>query len=377
MASLHPSPVGGVYLGGAGRCLDGLEQLSGIAVDEKTGNLILLSEHREEIRLPPLRLDDVVVIFRSVYQHDEGPSVSIDPRPDDPHGPLMNVVHGKATLGTYVGWVLFEADRIMKCYNQGQDNVSRQPVSSAVAGYEDVLDTVYFGGDCANGRGPGGHWERFWIVPAEVNRYRASSGELTLLDVPLKVRTQKRVLRQGKLEDDPNGQSSPGALAFIAWFTRHFEDIAQEQYLQPPPETGLTEPVPIYAELRRIALTTAIAEQLRDQGVAMPFWMRDYPVRRIPVTATTPAMTIAKAKPTGATRLTAELYGGVNLSPADSVVRNIASAADLAKLPAPQRETGAKLLQFILPAEWGTGPRMDAGPAATGAGAHPHGTYRL
>jgi YD repeat-containing protein len=311
-------------------------------VDETTGNLVLLSERNGKIDLPPLRLDDVVVIFRSVYLHGEGPSVTINPRPDNPHGPIMDVVHGMATPDTYVGWVLFEVDRIMKCYNQGEDNVTRKPLSSAVPDHKAVLDTVYFGGDFADGRKPGGNWERFWIVPAEVTRYHADSGELTLFDVPLKVNTQKMVLRKGKLEDDPNGKSSKGALAFIEWFTRHFEGIAQEQYLQPPAESGLTKPVPIYAELRRIALTTAIAEQLRDQGVPMPFWMRDYPVRRIPIVSTTPSLTTTREKHEVMRTLTAQIYGGVNLSPADSVVRNVRSAEDTQKLPAAQREAAVK-----------------------------------
>jgi RHS repeat-associated protein len=343
-ASIAPSPVGGVYLGGAGRSLDGLGQISGIALDEKSGNLVLLTEHRGSISMPPLRLDDVVVIFRSVYLHGEGPSVSIDPLPDNPHGPVMNVVHGKATADTYVGWVLFETDRIMKCYGQGEDNVFHNKVSTRVPDYDTVLDTIYFGGNFADGRDPEGNWERFWIVPAEVTRFHANTGQLTLFDVPLKVNTQKMVLRKGKLEDDPNGQSSRGAMAFIDWFTCHYEGIAQEQYRQPPSETGLTEPVPIYAELRRIALTTAIAEQLRDQGVPMPFWMRDYQVKKVPFTKTTPSLTTQREKEEGQMLRIGKIFGGVNLSPSDSVVKNVSNAADAAKLPDAQREPAAKAL---------------------------------
>lgn len=337
--SLSPSTIGGVYLGGAGRCLDGLGQITGVAIDDKTGNLVLLTEKSGKVDLPPMRLDDVVVIFRSVYLHGEGLSVSIDPLPDNPHGPVMNVRHGKGTADTYVGWVLFETDRIMKCYNQGEDNLSNREVSSAVSGYKEVLDTIYFGGDFADGRKPGGNWERFWIVPAEVTRYRANTGKLTLFDVPLKVNTQKMVLRKGKLEDDPNGQSSRGARAFIEWFTCHYEGIAQEQYIQPPSETGINGPVPIYAELRRIALTTAIAEQLRDQGVPMPFWMRDYQVKKVMVTATTRSLTTTRKKEDGRF---SEIYGGVSLSPADSVIKDVKSKEDVAKLPTLQQETAIK-----------------------------------
>lgn len=45
-----------------------------------------------------------------------------------------------------------------------------------------------------------------------------------------------------------------------------------------------------FSELRRIALMTAIAEKLRDQGVAMPFWMHDYEVPRVPFEQFTPGL---------------------------------------------------------------------------------------
>lgn len=338
-SSLSPSPVGGVYLGGAGKLLEGLGQLKGVMVDPLTGQLVLISEQTGDIRLPSLRLDDVVTIFRSVYRHGEGPSVTINPHPADPHGPFMDVVHGAATPDTYAGWVLFEADRIMKTYNLGKDNVSKIPISTAVPGYDKVHDTIFFGGEFADGQKLGGNWERFWIVPAKVNRFQASPRELTLFDVPLKVKTQKMILKNGKLEDDPKGKSSKGALAFIDWFTGNYDGISRECYLQPPPETGLTEPVPVFSELRRIALITAIAEQLRDQGVPMPPWMKDYPVKRVPVTPTTPAMTVSDSKiKDDNIKVEASIYGGVNLSPADEVVRTFDPKSDLKGFKPEERE---------------------------------------
>lgn len=347
LSATSPSPVGGVYLRGASKVIAGLGQLKGVALDRKTGTLVLLAERAGDVQLPALRLDDVVTIFRSVYLHGEGPSVTINPRPDDPHGPVMDVVHGEGTRETYVGWVLFQADRIMKCYNLGRDNVSNTTVTSAVLGYERVLDTIFFGGDFSDGKRPGGTWERFWIVPAEVNQFRAPSRTFTLLDLPLKIRTQKMILKKGKLEDDSQGQSSRGALAFVDWFTRNYEGITGERFLEPPPETGITTPVPVFAELRRIALLTAIAEQLRDQGVPLPSWMKEYHVERVPVTATTPAMNVSAERTVGQQVLQASIYGGVNLSPANAVVRRFDGSADLDRLPSAARETWAREIRTI------------------------------
>ena len=83
----------------------------GVGLDETNGRMILIGEGQRPINLPPLRLDDVVTVFRSVYKHGEAPSVSIDPISNSDSETLMTVRHGPATVNTYVGWVLYEADR--------------------------------------------------------------------------------------------------------------------------------------------------------------------------------------------------------------------------------------------------------------------------
>jgi RHS repeat-associated protein len=311
-----PSNVGGIYLAGAGKTFEGLGSLSGIAVDESTGKLVLISEDKGGINLPPLRMDDVVTVFRSVYQHGEAPFVSIDPNPKDPHGPVMNTRHGAATDSTYVGWVLFEADRIMKAYSLGEDNITKKPVESKVPGYKQVLD-VQFSAD------PGGvNWERFWIVPSSVERNVSSDQALTLFDVPLMVKTQKMILKNGKLETAPGGKSSKGAEVFSKWFTENYDRISDESFSLPPAESGITKPVPVFKELQRIALITAIAEQLRDRGVALPFWMRGYEIKSFPTPGTTPSHTVTRNN--GNSILT--VFGGVNLSPStDKIITKMSS----------------------------------------------------
>jgi len=136
-------------------------------LDDKNGQLVLVAEGKDKIDLPPLRMDDVVTVFRSVYQHGEAPFVSIDPDPQNPRGPIMLVRHGEATANTYVGWVLFEADRVMKAYSLGRDNVTRQEIKSAIDGYQNLLDLGFSNFDKPQKEAT---WERFWIVPAQVSR---------------------------------------------------------------------------------------------------------------------------------------------------------------------------------------------------------------
>ena len=351
-----PSPVGGVYLGGAGGTIDGLGNVKGVRLDDN-GNLVLIGESGGDIKLPPLRVDDVVTVFRSVYLNGEGPTVTIDPNPKDPEKLPMVIVHSEATKDTYVGWVLYEADRLMKGYTLGKDNITKKEIESRVEGYSKVLDTMYFGAEPSRkepaGAGAGnlwinygnrvptdkeagGTWERFWIVPAEANRFEGPQKELSLFDVPLKVKTQKMKWEKKELVDDLKGKSSPGANAFTAWFTRNYDAIAAEQYLMPPPETGMSEPVPVFAELRRIALMTAIAEKLRDQGEPLPFWMRDYEVQKVTFEHETPGMEVAKEKEAGNMVRMARIYGGVELSPESKAVKVYGSSAEVAKT-APER----------------------------------------
>lgn len=327
------SPVGGVYLGGSGRMLEGMGELKGVRTDAN-GNLVIVGEEGGNIKLPPLRLDDVVTVFRSVYQNGEGPTVTIDPNPKDPHASPMVIRHSKATEDTYVGWVLYEADRLMKGYGQGVDNITQKDIASRVPGYANVLETTYFGGGNPQEAQKMGIWERFWIVPAESRRYEGSRKELTLFDVPLKVKTQKMRWQNGKLVDDLTGNSSPSAQAFTSWFTTNYDAIGGEQYLTPPKESGMTKPVPVFTELRRIALLTAVAEKLRDQGVPMPFWMHDYDVRKVPFEHVTPAMEVTRQRSSGSTIHTARVFGGVELSPESRSVKTYSTAGDVAKAPA-------------------------------------------
>lgn len=330
--SLSPSPVGGVYLGGAGGMVEGLGALKGIHIDANN-NLFLISEEQGDVKLPPLRIDDVVTVFRSVYLYGEGPTVTIDPNPENPEKSAMIIRHSEATEETYVGWVLYQADRLMKSYTQGMDNITQKDMVSRVPGYTDVVNTIYFGAGDPRASQKGGVWERFWIVPAEARRFEGARRELTLFDVPLKVKTQKMKWEKDKLVDDPNGKSSPGALAFTSWFTANYDSIAAEQYLTPPVESGITTPVPVFAELRRIALMTAIAEKLRDQNVPMPFWMYDYEVRKVPFEKFTPGLEVTWRRTNGDKIETAHIFGGVQLSAESKVVKTYATTSDVTNAP--------------------------------------------
>lgn len=344
----RPGRIGGVSLSGAGKALQGLGKLSGIALDKENGRLVLLgAEQDKKIGLSPLRLDDVVTVFRSVYDHGMAPFVSIDPKPDDPHGPVMLTRFGPEMENTYPGWILFETDRIMKTYGMGQDNITQRALQCKVPGYKDVLDARFDLGGKGSENKEGSVWERFWIVPAQVTRSSSQNDNLTLFDVPLKVNTERMELEKGKLVTAKDPKPTEGAHAFAEWFTANYAKIAEEAKLGAPDAVGKDGDSRIYLELQKIALITAIAEQLRDQGIPMPQWMRDREIKKCPTPVETPAITAKKSRSettkaernTTVTRTyTSRIYGGVQLAPADNVVRPVSQDPRTARIAAAVKE---------------------------------------
>lgn len=324
---MAPHRVGGVFLGGADRVLDGIGPLRGLQLEEKTGRIVLIADEAS-VNLPPLRIDDVVVIFRTVYDHGSVPWVSIDPDPKEPEHADMHVRLAPGLVNTYVGWVLMEADRVMKSYQIGVDNISRNELATSIPGHRHALHESF----ASDRNGP--TWQRFWIRPAAVQREDAVSGGLALLDVQLEVATQAMVFRNGQLHSaTAETRPSQSAEYFTRWFTDSYPLVAAE-WRSNPPVGSSSDPVPVFHELRQFAMLTAVALELRDRGEAMPAWMEQHAVEAFPFDLRTPPITI-EATSRSVSRegdrsiestLTRRVTGGVALDrPADGVQRTAAS----------------------------------------------------
>src|SRR5262249_52160313 len=95
----------------------------------------------------------------------------------------------------------------------------------------------------------------------------------------------------------------------------HFSELEKEWRSPPPKGSGLKGPIPVFTELRRIAFIAALAESLRDQGVPMPAWMKDYQVRSFPVPEKTPTLLFDVKRKIDEKTYTFKFFGGVTLSP--------------------------------------------------------------
>jgi RHS repeat-associated protein len=321
-----PQRLGGISFRGIGAALKELGPLQGVAVDGN-GRLVLVAADQKDVKLPPLRLEDVAVIFRAAYRQGQAPFVSIDPDPNNPHAP-HRIRHSPGTEQTYVGWVLFEVDRLMKVYGIGRDNYgAREPIHLSIPGYKSIPQRS-FENRTAEGKSTDKRdlWVRKWIVPASVTRRQASLDRLTLLDVPLKVNLVTEVRADGKFTELADTKPPRSEQDYALWFAEHIDDMAREVRSMPPAESGMTEPVPVFLELRRIALISAIAEQLRDQGVPLPRWIRDYPIKPFRMPTTMPEAANKVVFTTGGGTLTFSPYGGAVMSPPIDQIRSEPSA---------------------------------------------------
>src|SRR6185503_19174586 len=126
--------VGGVYLDQAAKVIGQLGTITGATYDPTSGRLILIGD--KTTTLPPMKPEYLAEAIRVVYSDRKGdPGMTIDPDPKDPHGPVMNVIFFGNTENTHLGSVMFEADRVMKGYSVGNDNLTKQPVASSIPGY--------------------------------------------------------------------------------------------------------------------------------------------------------------------------------------------------------------------------------------------------
>jgi len=88
-------------------------------------------------------MDDLSVAVNSVYGGND-PGVSIGTEASEYPG-LMKVRYDGATIDTEFGKVMFDADRLLKCLDMGYDNITHQPVSSSVPGYQNMIQRELYG----------------------------------------------------------------------------------------------------------------------------------------------------------------------------------------------------------------------------------------
>jgi len=281
-------PKGGVALNKAADVISGLADIEGAAYDSVTGQLVLYGP-ADHASLPPMDLDDFVTSYRAVFLHSsEDPGVTMGNVPPPPgFEDEQGVKYFGGVDNTFVGWVFFEADRLLKVYSMGEDNISHEPVDSSVPGYKSMLQR-----GLDNPSGEEEVQNRMWFVPDEVELTPSPDAEQVMLfsKASMKVLTESKLL--GEVTENVNGE------AFAAHFTDNFDLFAEE--------------APVLEEMRRVMKIVSVLQWIRDEEVPIDSdWIARYVVPGYETPYHTPTHEVSGTTPDGT--LTVTITGGVDM----------------------------------------------------------------
>ncbi len=265
-------------------------------------------------------LDACVVGWHSAQMGQPG-GVTFEPTAEtlarDPQdGDLLRIEYFGAATDTVVGQATYEADRLMKCLSAGRDNLSRQPVTLAIAGWKSELDR-----GLDKPTSDKSAWHRFWIEPRSGVVRALSDGPLRMVDLRLGIETRHQQIQRGELADSKHA-ADPSARAFAEDLTRYYEQIAREH--------------PSFAAVYNFAaiasLVGSAAASERSTTSTSSRWLSLLSLaepRFLSNPRTTPSMVVTAERQKGNVQHFAQIAGGVTLQP---VALRTENTPDLATL---------------------------------------------
>jgi RHS repeat-associated protein len=300
----NPPPAedrGGVLLSQPAELLADISSITGAVVDPATGQVVLLGE--QVAGVPELNVDDFVAALRAVYGSTEAPGVSIDPpasgNSDDP----QTVTIFAGLEDTHLGYVFFEADRVMKSLAAGRDNIEDEPVSSSVVGYQSMAQRWADSFDPGN---PNQIRDAKWyFLIDQMKLVRSDQQDSFLFDTAS--------IKLVALDPETGGPSpDPDAQAFASWFTDNYDAIAAEAYAYPSLD-GMTHP---FARLKQGAQSVAFAQFLRDHDIGVDFsWIDLYVLPFVDTPEVTPTVVVDTSVAGGGS---VTFTGGVEIAKANT-----------------------------------------------------------
>ncbi|RKX58256.1 MAG: hypothetical protein DRP29_06970 [Thermodesulfobacteriota bacterium] len=256
------------------------EDIESGLIDPETGNFALII-NGENVSLSDTYFKDFLSVLFAVYYGDKDPGISIDPICNDCERMLVRYI-GK-TRYTPMGKVLFDADRLMKCYWLGKDNITKEKLRPPIEGFKNAFETLR-----EEGLYYLGAWVRFWFKPSVMRLKKC--GNVIVFD------EAKMGLYTEYLFKDKEALTEPSAQAYADFFTEHYDDFAKYN--------------PVYEKLLEYAKMVAIAKYLKESGVPLG-WLLQANIDRLPWVKTpdsTPALTVEDKD------INIKIYGGVDYS---------------------------------------------------------------
>jgi RHS repeat-associated protein len=296
-------PAGGVLLDQVAMFFGTLTDITGASFDPSTGQLVLVGS--QDVSLPPMDPDDLVVAIRAVYS-GEDPGVTMVPLDPTMQDITQRVEYFGHTENTRFGQMMFEADRYLKGLAGGEDTLTGQPVSPDVPGFKSEVDLMV---DLGIGDVP---WHRNWFVPGEITLKRSADGQAVIFD-KASIKLESRFIR---FDADGNPQDLPGSSPVTDRFTRFVTDHYDE----------LAAGKPELAELVRLAKIVGVVKWLHDANIPVDFgWLGTYPIQKVDTPTTTPGLVAQKSAPDGS--YTISSMGGVTYDTPNTYIADVEGQA--------------------------------------------------
>ncbi|MGL6077104.1 MAG: RHS repeat-associated core domain-containing protein [Fimbriiglobus sp.] len=249
-------------------------------------------------------------------------------KPDRQHRKL-----GGRVEDTKLGWIMHEADRVMKALGIGKDHLTGATYSSTTPGmppgYMNLLERY------AQLNQSGGFNNRFWFTPNEQNLKRyidPVTGAATVMFSAASVKLNTEALVLGQLEDN-------AAKDWANFFTARYDQFANMSFpvYDPADPTGQSIiNVKIFEQLRDAMKAVALARFFNDNGIPLDtWWINQYQPTKAFIPTTIPTLT--NSIQNGATTLT--MWGGVQIKTPNTYLPD-AVAASLAAAVKNQRPGG-------------------------------------
>lgn len=267
--------------------LGGLTKITGLVVDPVTKDCILVGEKDPALR--ELRLDDLVIMLRSVFlYHDaDAPGVTINPHPDDPLAGPQQVVYFGHIEGTRAGYVCFRADELMKRIGLC---LERSRVAGVQTYFEAAVEEAR-----RLGRNRSEVLSRFWYYPVVSRVVNVGNGvlldecQLAVLTEVLSAQVEGEAVRDlARFYHDPSER-------YARSFSDHFDELAQAW--------------PVIQDLRGLSAMAAVTRQLTKSEVQpdLDYWLHTY---EVPVVETPTEVPLQQNVDYG---VQLAVYGGVRL----------------------------------------------------------------
>ena len=228
---------------------------------------------------------------------------------------------------TRLGWIIEEADRVMKALGIGKDHLTGATYNSSTSelppGYQNLLERYRDVGISGNFN------NRFWFTPNEQTLKRfidPASGEATVVFDQATVKLNTEALVLGQPEDIV-------ARNWAEYFNANYDAIAAKTFPvydpDDPTQTKIIN-VKIFDELRNAMKAVSLARFFKDNNIPLDtWWLNSYqaPVKYTPLTIPT----LTNSLQNGAITLT--MHGGVSIKTPNAYIPDVVakSIADAVK----------------------------------------------